>query len=57
MKKVKVTGKSHIGRSTEAGFAFRRAKENRRIPLPGLKEKLDRAIEAKIGLGFEERVA
>jgi hypothetical protein len=25
--------------------------------LPGLKEKLDRAIEAKIGLGFEERVA
>jgi Fe-S cluster assembly protein SufD len=28
-----------------------------RIPLPGLKEKLDRAIEAKIGLGFEERVA
>ncbi len=28
-----------------------------RIPLPGLKEKLDRAIEGKIGLGFEERVA
>ena len=28
-----------------------------RIPFKGLKEKLDRAIEAKIGLGFEERVA
>src|SRR5918993_227151 len=28
-----------------------------RVPLRGLKEKLDRAIEAKIGLGFEERVA
>ena len=28
-----------------------------RIPLLGLKEKLDRAIEGKIGLGFEERVA
>jgi len=28
-----------------------------RIPLKGLKAKLDRAIEAKIGLGFEERVA
>ena len=28
-----------------------------RIPLRGLKEKLDRAIEGKIGLGFEERVA
>jgi Fe-S cluster assembly protein SufD len=28
-----------------------------RIPLPGLKEKLDRAIEGKIGLGFEERAA
>ena len=28
-----------------------------RIPLKGLKEKLDRAIEDKIGLGFEERVA
>ena len=28
-----------------------------RIPLRKLKEKLDRAIEAKIGLGFEERVA
>ncbi len=28
-----------------------------RIPLQGLKEKLDRAIEGKIGLGFEERVA
>ena len=28
-----------------------------RITLPGLKEKLDRAIEGKIGLGFEERVA
>jgi Fe-S cluster assembly protein SufD len=28
-----------------------------RIPLAGLKEKLDRAIEGKIGLGFEERVA
>jgi Fe-S cluster assembly protein SufD len=28
-----------------------------RIPLRGLKEKLDKAIEAKIGLGFEERVA
>lgn len=28
-----------------------------RIPLKGLKEKLDQAIEAKIGLGFEERVA
>jgi Fe-S cluster assembly protein SufD len=27
-----------------------------RIPLKGLKEKLDRAIEGKIGLGFEERV-
>jgi hypothetical protein len=25
--------------------------------LRGLKEKLDRAIEGKIGLGFEERVA
>jgi Fe-S cluster assembly protein SufD len=28
-----------------------------RIPLKGLKGKLDRAIEGKIGLGFEERVA
>jgi Fe-S cluster assembly protein SufD len=28
-----------------------------RIPLKGLKDKLDLAIEAKIGLGFEERVA
>jgi Fe-S cluster assembly protein SufD len=28
-----------------------------RIPLRGLKEKLDRAIESKIGLGFEERAA
>ena len=28
-----------------------------RIPLRGLKEKLDRVIEGKIGLGFEERVA
>jgi len=28
-----------------------------RIPLRGLKEKLDRAMEGKIGLGFEERVA
>jgi Fe-S cluster assembly protein SufD len=28
-----------------------------RVPLRGLKEKLDRAIEGKIGLGFEERVA
>jgi Fe-S cluster assembly protein SufD len=28
-----------------------------RIPLRDLKEKLDRAIEGKIGLGFEERVA
>src|ERR687883_1719674 len=28
-----------------------------RIPFKGLKTKLDRAIEAKIGLGFEERVA
>src|ERR687885_210905 len=28
-----------------------------RIPLRGLKDKLDRAIEGKIGLGFEERVA
>jgi Fe-S cluster assembly protein SufD len=28
-----------------------------RIPLRGLKEKLDQAIEGKIGLGFEERVA
>src|ERR687885_2688595 len=28
-----------------------------RVPLGGLKEKLDRAIEDKIGLGFEERVA
>src|SRR5919202_5211415 len=28
-----------------------------RIPLKGLKQKLDRAIEGKIGLGFEERVA
>src|SRR5215210_866620 len=28
-----------------------------RIPLKGLKDKLDRAIEGKIGLGFEERVA
>src|SRR5215211_2340418 len=28
-----------------------------RIPLKGLKTKLDRAIEDKIGLGFEERVA
>ena len=28
-----------------------------RVPLGGLKEKLDRAIEGKIGLGFEERVA
>jgi len=27
------------------------------VPLGGLKEKLDRAIEGKIGLGFEERVA
>ena len=27
-----------------------------RIPFKGLKEKLDRAIEGKIGLGFEERV-
>jgi hypothetical protein len=25
--------------------------------LKGLKDKLDRAIEGKIGLGFEERVA
>src|ERR687896_85890 len=28
-----------------------------RIPFKGLKAKLDRAIESKIGLGFEERVA
>jgi Fe-S cluster assembly protein SufD len=28
-----------------------------RVPLRGLREKLDRAIEEKIGLGFEERVA
>src|SRR5918911_418681 len=28
-----------------------------RIPLKGLKDKLDRAVEGKIGLGFEERVA
>ena len=28
-----------------------------RIPLRGLREKLERAIEGKIGLGFEERVA
>ena len=28
-----------------------------KIPLKGLKDKLDRAIEGKIGLGFEERVA
>ena len=28
-----------------------------RIPLRGLKEKLDRAIEGKIGFGFEERAA
>ncbi|BBL80307.1 Fe-S cluster assembly protein SufD [Rubrobacter xylanophilus] len=28
-----------------------------RIPLKGLRAKLDRAIEEKIGLGFEERVA
>ena len=28
-----------------------------RVPLRGLKEKLDRAIEGKIGLGFEERAA
>jgi Fe-S cluster assembly protein SufD len=28
-----------------------------RVPLKGLKEKLDRAIEGKIGLGFENRVA
>ncbi|MDQ3966237.1 MAG: Fe-S cluster assembly protein SufD [Actinomycetota bacterium] len=28
-----------------------------RIPFKGLKQKLDRAIEDKIGLGFEERVA
>ena len=28
-----------------------------RVPFKGLKEKLDRAIEGKIGLGFEERVA
>src|SRR5918997_1407684 len=28
-----------------------------RIPFKGLKDKLDRAIEGKIGLGFEERVA
>jgi Fe-S cluster assembly protein SufD len=28
-----------------------------RVPLKGLKGKLDRAIEGKIGLGFEERVA
>src|SRR5918912_304664 len=28
-----------------------------RIPFKGLKQKLDRAIEGKIGLGFEERVA
>jgi len=28
-----------------------------KIPLKGLKEKLDRAIEGKIGLGFEERAA
>jgi Fe-S cluster assembly protein SufD len=28
-----------------------------RIPLEGLRNKLDRAIEEKIGLGFEERVA
>jgi Fe-S cluster assembly protein SufD len=28
-----------------------------RVPLKGLKEKLDRAIEEKIGLGFESRVS
>ncbi|HLL40940.1 MAG TPA: SufD family Fe-S cluster assembly protein, partial [Rubrobacteraceae bacterium] len=28
-----------------------------RVPLKGLKEKLDRAIEGKIGMGFEERAA
>jgi Fe-S cluster assembly protein SufD len=28
-----------------------------RVPLEGLREKLNRAIEDKIGLGFEERVA
>ena len=28
-----------------------------RIPLTGVREKLDRAIEAKIGLGFGEQVA
>ncbi len=28
-----------------------------RVPLKGLKEKLDRAIEGKIGLGFESRVS
>src|SRR5918911_2756617 len=28
-----------------------------RVPFKGLKQKLDRAIEGKIGLGFEERVA
>jgi Fe-S cluster assembly protein SufD len=28
-----------------------------RIPFKGLKEKLDRAVEGKIGMGFEERVA
>jgi Fe-S cluster assembly protein SufD len=28
-----------------------------RVPLKGLKEKLDRAIEGKIGLGFGERAA
>ncbi|MBV9454915.1 MAG: Fe-S cluster assembly protein SufD [Rubrobacter sp.] len=28
-----------------------------RVPFKGLKHKLDRAIEGKIGLGFEERVA
>lgn len=28
-----------------------------RVPLEGLREKLNAAIEAKIGLGFEERVA
>ncbi len=28
-----------------------------RVPLKGLKEKLDRAIEGKIGMGFDERAA
>lgn len=28
-----------------------------RVPLKGLKEKLDRAIEEKIGLGFDEQIA